>query len=138
MKLIACAMNLLIIFAPVHAWGLKETEAEKAVRIEKAKTAVTTHEQKMRAIKHVKTNFRLESSYRALKEARKALACFAVAYPALVGLLYAFDKDLSKPYIGWIPCSLLAAFGAWGVENILREQVELYREQYEQLEAQEQ
>lgn len=130
--------SLLALSAPIHAWGWKETEAEKTERIEreqKFEEQRAQYEQKIRATGHVKTNFRLESSYNALKEARKTMACFVLAWPVLTAIVHQFDAELSKTYAYWIPHSLAALFVLWGTENILRGQVELNKQQYADTEA---
>lgn len=149
LKSVLCSLLAISSVSSINAWGFRETEAERIVRVEAEKLAheryleqVKTQEkvrvareQHQQAAGHVKSNFRLESSYSALKEARKAMLCFILAYPALAGALYYFDKAQGESYFSYIPHLIVGLCVLWGTENILRGQVELNKGQYAQASA---
>lgn len=133
-------MGLLVLSASVCAWG--ETTAKREARnaryeLERqhAIAEQIKQQEKLQAVERVKVNFRLESSYAALKEGRKAFAYFVLAYPVFTALLYYFDAGLGKSYAHWIPHSLLAFFAVWCGENVLSRQVELNNQKNEQIKA---
>lgn len=126
---------LCVVVIPVNAWwGYRETEEQRQVRIENQKKYEQTLLQQQ-AVARIKADFRLESSYSALKEVRKALTAFVLVYPAMAHLLNYFDTASNISYYKYIPHSVLGLFVVWATENILRVQVELNQKQQEQLSA---
>ena len=93
LKSVLCSLFALSSVSSVNAWGLSEPEVNRVVRGEAEKQARTALVQHYQATGHVKSNFRLESSYSALKEARKSMLWFILAYPALAAVFYQFDTQ---------------------------------------------
>lgn len=135
LKSVLCSLFALSSVSSVNAWDLSEPEVNRVVRGEAEKQARTALVQHYQATGHVKSNFRLESSYSALKEARKSMLWFILAYPALAAVFYQFDTQKGMTYFSYMPHLVAGLCAIWGMENILRGQVELNKEQYAQASA---
>lgn len=122
---------LCIGCAPLNAWSIWESQAEKNARIETLRRNSELQMKKQHDAIVLKSNYRLQSSYNALKEARKAMVKFVIVWPMLAAVIYQFDAELGKSYASWTPYSLFALFVMWGAENILHGQIELNKELHE-------